>query len=87
MNDYRKILPVGTVVLLKGAVKKVMIIGYQRTHESDPDRIYDYCGAPYPEGYISPAKTAVFDHDMIDRIYSMGYQNEVEIASTLRTGA
>ena len=75
MYDYKKVLPIGTVVLLKNADKRLMILGYQRSSASDPNRIYDYCGCTYPEGFISPEKTAIFDHDDIERIFYVGFQN------------
>ena len=80
MYDYSKVLPIGTVVKLIGATHRLMIIGYQRTSASnEDDMIYDYCGCPYPEGYISPERTALFNHDRIERIYSLGLQNDEEI--------
>ena len=79
MVSYEKVLPIGSVVLLKGANKRVMILGYQRNAAADPNRYYDYCGCPYPEGYTSPERTAIFDHDQIDRIISMGLQNVDQI--------
>lgn len=79
MYSYEKVLPIGSVVLLNGAQRRVMIIGYQRTAASNEEHIYDYCGCPYPEGYISPEKTLLFDHDQIDRLISIGFQNAEEV--------
>lgn len=75
MFDYDKVLPVGSVVLLKNANKYLMILGYRRMLDAHPGRVYDYCGVPYPEGFTSRSDTAAFDHDMIDRVISIGYQN------------
>lgn len=77
---FEKTLPIGSVVLLKNAQKRLMILGYCRYKEGDQTRVYDYCGCTYPEGFISPEKTAVFDHDDIAQIYALGYQNEEQIA-------
>lgn len=77
---FEKTLPIGSVVLLKNAVKRVMILGYSRYEAGDGTKIYDYCGCTYPEGFISPDKTAMFDHDQIAQIYALGYQNEEQIA-------
>lgn len=79
MYSYEKVLPIGSVVLLNGAQRRVMIIGYQRTAANNEEHIYDYCGCPYPEGYISPEKTLLFDHDQIDRLISIGFQNAEEV--------
>ena len=40
-------LPIGTVVLLQNAEKRLMIIGYQRRSAQGGDKIYDYCGCLY----------------------------------------
>ena len=80
MVSYNRVLPIGTVVLLKGATARLMIIGYQRMSADGSDKtIYDYCGCPFPEGYLSPEETAIFNHDKIDRVISMGLQNQAYI--------
>lgn len=76
---YEKTLPIGSVVLLKNATKRIMILGYRRYRAGDETRIYDYCGCTYPEGFISPEKTAVFNHEDIAQIYALGFQNEEQI--------
>ncbi|MCR5556406.1 MAG: DUF4176 domain-containing protein [Butyrivibrio sp.] len=78
MYNYDKVLPIGTVVLLKGATKRLMILGYQRALVKEPDRIYDYCGCVYPDGYLNPEQVAAFDHEQIERIYALGLQNDEE---------
>ena len=87
MYSYERVLPIGTVVLLKNADKRLMIIGYQRMSLEGGDKIYDYCGCTYPEGYVSAEDTAIFDHEQIDRIITIGLQNppQIEFAEKLRT--
>ena len=80
MERFEGTLPIGSVVLLNNGTKRVMILGYLRYRAGDQSRIYDYCGCRYPEGFISPEKTAVFDHSDIAQIYSLGYQNAQQIA-------
>lgn len=75
---YDKYLPVGTVVLLKNATKKVMVTGFCSMAEEDRTKIYDYCGCVYPEGYLTSSQTCLFNHDQIDKIYYMGYQDDEE---------
>ncbi|MDO5415625.1 MAG: DUF4176 domain-containing protein [Lachnospiraceae bacterium] len=77
---FEKTLPIGSVVKLKNGTKRAMIIGYCRYKAGDQTKVYDYCGCTYPEGFLSPDKTAVFDHDQIEQIYALGYQNEEQIA-------
>ena len=71
-----KYLPLGTVVLLKNAKKKIMIIGYAVRKKGQNNKIYDYLGCLYPEGAISNDVNLVFNHELIDKIYYMGYNNE-----------
>ena len=61
MNE--KFLPVGTVVILGTAKKKMMITGYCRKTPSGT--IYDYCGVLFPEGYKGAKENMLFNHNMI----------------------
>ena len=72
--------------MLKNATKRLMILGYSRYQAGDQTKVYDYCGCTYPEGFISPDKTAVFDHEQIAQIYALGYQNDEQIAFRQRLG-
>ena len=74
MNS-EKYLPLGTVVLLKDAEHRIMIIGYC---PSDPNlsNMFDYMGTFYPEGVISTDKLLVFNHNQIDKIYFNGYLDD-----------
>jgi len=74
--NYEKYLPVGTVVLLKNAKKRVMIIGFAAKGSETGDVIYDYIGCLYPEGVISSDKNLLFNHDQIARIFYIGYIDE-----------
>ena len=67
-------LPIGSVVLLKNATKKIMITGFYI--ESD-NKIYDYVGCLYPEGVVSSTKNLVFNEDQIDKIFFIGF-NDIE---------
>lgn len=78
-QKYEKYLPIGSVVLLKGATKKVMISGFAIKSESDEqNRIFDYVGCLYPEGVITSNENIVFNHDKIDRIIAIGYSDDEE---------
>ena len=52
MQQVGELLPVGSIVLLKGGTKKTMIMGVLQTDEEHPETVYDYMGIPYPEGYM-----------------------------------
>ena len=84
---FERTLPVGSVVSLYGGEKRLMILGYVKyLRDDESGKVYDYCGCTYPEGFISPDKTAVFDHEQIAQIYALGYQNDEQIAFRQRLG-
>lgn len=68
------LLPIGTVVLLKESTKRLMIIGVLQK-QLDNGRMWDYVGVLYPEGFMGSDQTYLFDNDMIDKIFSLGYQD------------
>ena len=64
-----KYLPLGTVCMLKGGEKSLMIIGYCPQAEKDGAVVqYDYVGCLYPEGIVSSEQNLVFNHDQIVKI-------------------
>ena len=74
-----KYLPIGTVVLLKNAIKRIMIIGFCSRERNDSDsKIYDYCGCLYPEGLLTSDRALLFDHKKIEKIYHIGLSNDDE---------
>lgn len=74
-DKFEKYLPIGSVVLLENALKKVMITGYAITNDED-NKIYDYMGCLWPEGVISSDRNILFDHEKIEKIFAVGYSNE-----------
>jgi hypothetical protein len=68
-----KYLPIGTVVLLKNAEKKLMIEGYMFANENDPGTVYDYGGVMYPEGRMDSDHFLLFNEDMIEEVIAYGY--------------
>ncbi len=75
-----KYLPIGTVVLLKGGRKRAMITGFCSVAQENQEKIYDYSGCVYPEGYLSSNQVCLFDHDQIDKIFFLGYEDDEEKA-------
>lgn len=73
---YEKTLPIGSVVVLKEGTKRVMIAGYYQYKEGDTSKIYDYVGVAFPEGFTAAEAQALFDHEQIAHIYSLGFQDE-----------
>lgn len=67
-----KYLPIGTVVLLKDATKRLMITGYCSSQPESPNVVYDYVGCLFPEGNLGGDEVALFNHDQIGTIPHMG---------------
>ena len=73
MADF--LLPIGSVVSLNKGNKKLMVIGVKQMESANPERIYDYLGVVYPEGFVGENAVFLFDHkDILDIIYT-GYKN------------
>ena len=75
-KDNEKYLPIGTVVLLKGGSKKVMIIGYKAVVTDTKQTEWDYSGCIYPEGMLSSDQLLLFDHSQINEIFFTGFEDE-----------
>lgn len=76
INQYEKYLPIGSVVLLKNGTKRMMITGYASIDMKNKDKVYDYMGCLYPEGVITTNESLLFDHDNIEKVFCVGYQDE-----------
>ncbi len=75
----KEFLPVGSVVLLKGGTKRVMITGFCSIDKDDTEKIYDYTGCLYPEGIINSSELNLFDDEQIDKVYFRGFEDQEEI--------
>ena len=75
MKDY---LPIGSVVLLKGGNKRLMICGRVQTKKGS-DEIYDYSGCYFPEGVLHSDEMFFFNNDAIETIFFIGFQDEEEL--------
>lgn len=76
--EENKYLPIGTVVLLNGGSKKVMITGFCVIPNDNKHKLYDYSGCLYPEGVINSNEVCLFNHEQIDEIVFKGYENDEE---------
>jgi hypothetical protein len=75
--NWKKYLPIGTVLMLKGGSKRVMITGFVCNNQEDR-KVYDYSGCLYPEGILSSNNTLLFNHDQIEKVDYLGYSDEEE---------
>lgn len=81
-----KFLPIGTVVLLKGGKKEVMITSYcifpnnselKDGQEIKPQRkMYEYGGCIYPEGILDSSMVCAFNHNQIEKVCYLGYKSD-----------
>jgi hypothetical protein len=71
----KELLPLGSVVLLKGGKKRLMVTGIKQINSKD-DREYDYTGVLYPEGHMGDVGLFLFDHKDIEETYARGYTDE-----------
>lgn len=80
-----RLLPVGSVVLLRGGIKKLMIIGVMPIIKEPEIKLYDYVGVLYPEGFLNnQTGNYLFNHSDINDIVFLGYQNlEQEVFSKM----
>lgn len=74
MKDF---LPIGSVVLLKDAKKRLMICGRVQVRTVDK-KVFDYSGCLYPEGMINSKEMYFFNNDDIQTLYYVGMQDEEE---------
>ena len=70
------ILPLGSIVLLKNAQKKVMIIGYLGTSNQFDKKSFDYKACLYPEGMLDNNQILLFNNDAISQIYYIGCKDD-----------
>ena len=75
----RKYLQIGTVVLLDGAEKRIMIIGY-KCKDAKSEKDWDYVAVPYPEGMRASDNLILFDREQIDCLFFVGHLDAESLA-------
>lgn len=75
----KRLLPIGSVVVLNGGTKKAMITGYCAVSEERPDYMFDYRACPFPEGVMLSEGVALFNHDDINEVIHTGFENDESI--------
>lgn len=82
-----KFLPIGSVVLLKGGERELMITGYclmpngeviedGKTVTPEANTIYEYGACLYPDGIVDPNQICCFNHENIDKVIFEGYKDD-----------
>jgi hypothetical protein len=73
--EVKQLLPIGSIVLMEGGSKKLMIYGVKQTDNSD-NQMYDYIGVVYPEGNMGEGTQFLFNHENIKEIVFRGFEDE-----------
>jgi len=77
-QENMEFLPLGSIVQLKGVVKKIMIIARGAfAVVKGEKRYFDYGACTYPEGVIGDA-LLYFQHKDIQKVVYRGYEDEDE---------
>ena len=72
MTEEKTFLPLGSIVILKGALKKLMIVNRANLVK---DQYFDYGAILYPEGMID-GNLAYFSNDDIFKVISKAYTDD-----------
>ena len=76
----KTLLPVGSIVRLKKAVRKAAIIGFMQKVSSgdgsEKQDVYDYLAVPYPEGFLGKGSLFLFNEDNIEEVCFKGYESK-----------
>ena len=75
----KSLLPIGSVVLLKGGQKRLMICGRIQTDVAT-GITYDYSACYYPDGILNSKELFMFNNDNIQRLFFIGFQDGEELA-------
>ena len=77
VDMFKELLPIGSVVLLKGGIKKIMVTGIKPVSKDDDgtEQEYDYIGVIYPEGYLNDEFNFLFNHSDVNDVVFRGYEN------------
>ena len=99
-DENGRFLPIGTVVLLKGGKRELMIVSYcvmpsgevydksGKVDNVPQGQIYDYGACFYPDGMVQSDQIFAFNHEQIARVCFKGYEsdNQKELSYVLNGG-
>lgn len=74
--NIKELLPIGSIVLLDGGEKRLMISGIMQTDPGRGGKEYDYLGILYPEGHIGEEFQYLFNHEDIKEVVFRGYEDD-----------
>ena len=82
MKNY---LPLGSVVVLKGGKKRLMIYG-RKQKAVETGKEWDYIGCLYPEGNLNEKYMYLFNNEQIEQVYFIGFQDIEELEFVIKLG-
>ena len=74
--NLKNSLPIGSVVMVKGIKRKVLIFGYKQKRRGQNENVFDYIGVVYPEGHIDNRLHIGFNQENIEKVIFRGYEDE-----------
>lgn len=74
IDNIKELLPIGSVVRLRGAKKCLMIYGVCQT-EKQNNKEYDYIGVIWPEGNLGAKTHVLFNHADVEEVVFTGLDN------------
>ncbi len=69
-KKIEELLPIGTIVKLKGSKKRVMIHGIMVQIDN---MVYEYAAVLYPEGFLGTGSQIAFQSEDIEKVYFVGF--------------
>lgn len=75
-NNIKELLPIGSVIRLRGAKRYLMVFGICQTEKSN-NKTYDYIGVIWPEGNLGEKTQILFNHADVEEVAFTGMENDV----------
>jgi hypothetical protein len=74
--EHVDFLPLGSIVIVQGGIKKLMIVSRAVAVNIDgKQKFFDYGACAYPEGIIGD-KAMYFNHEQIFKVINEGYTDD-----------
>ena len=73
-NKKQELLALGSIVVLNGGYKKLMIRGRMQLQGKE-EKLWDYLGVLYPEGYLGDNYKFLFNNEDISEVIFEGYSD------------
>ena len=77
--ELKGFLPLGSVILLEGGEKRLMIVG-RKQMLAENKKVFDYSAVLFPEGYQDAGQLYLFNAEDIAYVFQMGLLDSEEIS-------